>query len=75
MLELIHKIWQRCPDLRLTQLLENTGMTKYYVEDDVLEKALKDTYKDVLKLVSIEKSAKTKKENEKVNDWVRDHIG
>lgn len=47
-LNTIKKIWKQYPDLRLCQLLfniTNDANALYYVEDDVLEKALKDYYK------------------------------
>lgn len=49
-IELIRGIWKTYPDLRLTQLIMNTlNMTKdpYYVEDDILEKKLRE-YQDLL---------------------------
>lgn len=42
---LIRKVWYKTPDLRLTQLIMNAlkmNGDPYYIEDDVLEKALKD---------------------------------
>ena len=42
---LIRKVWYKYPDLRLTQLIMNAlkmANDPYYIEDDVLEKALKD---------------------------------
>lgn len=47
-IELVEKIWIKYPDLRLTQLIMNAlAMNKdpYFVEDDILYKALK-TYKE-----------------------------
>jgi uncharacterized protein YihD (DUF1040 family) len=45
-LEEIKKIWMENPDLRLGQLLLNVcDSYLYYVEDDVLVKALKEVYK------------------------------
>jgi uncharacterized protein YihD (DUF1040 family) len=44
-LGLIRKVWYKSPDLRLTQLIMNAlkiNQDPYYVEDDVLENALKD---------------------------------
>lgn len=49
MLGLIRKVWYDAPDLRLTQLIMNElkmNSDPYYVEDDVLEKALKAYCKD-----------------------------
>lgn len=45
MIGLIRKVWYKSPDLRLTQLIMNAlkiNQDPYYVEDDVLENALKD---------------------------------
>jgi len=42
-LELIKEIWEKCPDLRLTQLIMNAlrlNQDPYYIEDDDLLKAL-----------------------------------
>jgi uncharacterized protein YihD (DUF1040 family) len=47
MIGLIRKVWYKSPDLRLTQLIMNAlkmNEDPYYVEDDVLEKALKNYY-------------------------------
>lgn len=47
-LETIKTIWKQNPDLRLCQLLLNLVVDAnvlYYVEDDMLEKALKEMYK------------------------------
>jgi uncharacterized protein YihD (DUF1040 family) len=44
---LIRKVWYKNPDLRLTQLIMNTlriHNDPYYIEDDALEKALKNYY-------------------------------
>lgn len=44
-LGLIRKVWYKSPDLRLTQLIMNAlkmNQDPYYVEDDLLEQALKD---------------------------------
>lgn len=44
-LGLIRKVWYKSPDLRLTQLIMNAlkmNSDPYYIEDDVLEKALKN---------------------------------
>jgi uncharacterized protein YihD (DUF1040 family) len=43
-LRLIEEIWEDNPDLRLTQLLLNTGELNYYTEDDKLTEALKICY-------------------------------
>lgn len=53
-LELIEKLWLDMPDLRLCQLLSNCFGDKdlYYIEDDVLEKQIKRTYKKELERVS-----------------------
>ncbi len=51
MLELIEEIWNNHPDLRLTQLIMNAlNITRdpYYIEDEHLDKALKD-YKKLMK--------------------------
>ena len=43
-LKLIEKIWNRYPDLRLTQLIMNClkiNYDPYYIEDDILYDALK----------------------------------
>jgi len=48
-LGLIRKVWYDAPDLRLTQLIMNElrmHSDPYYIEDDVLEKALKAYCKD-----------------------------
>ena len=49
-LKLIEKIWEKCPDLRLCQLIKNaiSETDVYYVEDDRLEELLKRVYSDVL---------------------------
>lgn len=47
-LHTIKQAWSKNPDLRLCQLLLNLVVkadTLYYVEDDVLEKAIKEVYK------------------------------
>lgn len=47
-LKLIKKIWKKSPDLRLTQLIMNAlsmNSDPYYIEDDILEKALTEYYK------------------------------
>ena len=45
----IEKVWKKNPDLRLGQLIGNLleGPTLYYIEDDILVKALKHYYKNV----------------------------
>lgn len=45
-LQEISNIWHKYPDLRLGQLIGNVleGVSLYYVEDDGLVNALKDTY-------------------------------
>lgn len=46
---LIKKVWVHYPDLRLTQLIMNVlkvNIDPYYIEDDVLEDALKSFCKD-----------------------------
>ena len=47
-LKLIDKIWHKNPDLRLCQLLGNCfgAQDLYYIEDDLLEKRLKEAYLD-----------------------------
>ena len=45
--KLIKEIWKNNPDLRLTQLIMNAlqmNQDPYYVEDDKLEKKLKEYY-------------------------------
>ena len=49
MLELVRKVWYDAPDLRLTQLIMNElrmNSDPYYVEDQILEDALKAYCKD-----------------------------
>lgn len=49
-LSLIREIWTKAPDLRLTQLIMNAlkaNYDPYYIEDDDLEKALKDYNKQI----------------------------
>ena len=45
-LQQISNIWHKYPDMRLGQLIGNVleGVSLYYVEDDGLVNALKDTY-------------------------------
>lgn len=48
MITMLYRIWSRNPDLRLTQLIVNlVGKPgdPYYVEDDVLEKAMREQIK------------------------------
>ena len=50
MLALIKEIWYKYPDLRLTQLIMNAlkmNQDPYYVEDEKLEKALKEDIKQM----------------------------
>lgn len=50
MLSLIEDIWVKAPDLRLTQLIMNAlgiNHDPYYIEDDDLEKGLKE-YKKIV---------------------------
>ena len=50
MLALIREIWNKYPDLRLTQLIMNAlkmNQDPYYVEDEKLEKALKEDIKQM----------------------------
>lgn len=44
-LDLVREIWCKNPDLRLSQLIINAlgvAFDPYYIEDDILEKALKE---------------------------------
>lgn len=45
-LNTIEKIWEKCPDLRLGQLLTNAVHERiiYFIEDEDLEGALKEYY-------------------------------
>ena len=45
-MELIIKIWEENPNLRLNQLIGNCFEAKdlYYVDDELLEKALREKY-------------------------------
>ena len=45
-MELIIKIWEENPNLRLTQLIGNcfSAGDLYYIDDEMLEKALKEKY-------------------------------
>ena len=50
-LGLVRDIWYRTPDARLTQLIMNAlnmNEDPYYVEDDILERKLKE-YQELLK--------------------------
>ena len=52
-LSLIQEVSSKAPDLRLTQLIMNAlgiSYDPYYIEDDELEKALKE-YNEVIKSV------------------------
>ncbi|MFW9871832.1 MAG: hypothetical protein ACFFG0_01935 [Candidatus Thorarchaeota archaeon] len=56
-LKLIEEIWNKAPDLRLTQLIMNAlavNYDPYFIEDDDLEKALKK-YNDMIKPAGREK--------------------
>jgi len=49
-LQLIREIWNKYPDLRLTQLIMNVlrmNQDPYYIEDDKLHEKLKD-YKKLM---------------------------
>ena len=49
-LHLIKRIWVKCPDLRLCQLIGNctADFDMYYVEDDKLEERLQKIYSKVI---------------------------
>lgn len=50
MLALIRKVWYSNPDLRLTQLIMNAlaiNKDPYYIEDEHLERALKDYLRNI----------------------------
>jgi uncharacterized protein YihD (DUF1040 family) len=47
-LKIVNHIWDKAPDIRLTQLIMNAlemNSDPYYIEDDKLENALKLYYK------------------------------
>lgn len=47
-LTIIEEYWDKHPDMRLTQLIMNVlqmNEDPYYIEDDILEKKLKDMMK------------------------------
>lgn len=49
-LSLIREIWTKAPDLRLTQLIMNSlgiSYDPYFIDDDDLEKALKEYNKKI----------------------------
>ena len=49
-LSLIREVWTKAPDLRLTQLIMNAlkaDYDPYFIEDDDLEKALKEYNKQI----------------------------
>jgi uncharacterized protein YihD (DUF1040 family) len=49
-LDLVREIWCKNPDLRLSQLIMNSlgiNFDPYYIEDDKLEKALKEYKKNI----------------------------
>jgi uncharacterized protein YihD (DUF1040 family) len=49
LLDLIKKLWEKNPDLRLLQMLGNlfnSGFDPYYTEDDILYKKLIQMYGD-----------------------------
>jgi hypothetical protein len=55
-ISLIEEIWNKAPDLRLTQLIMNAlgvNYDPYYIEDDDLEKALNE-YNKMIKVVGRE---------------------
>jgi len=49
-LKIIENIWTSCPELRLTQLIMNCLNINidYYIEDDILEKSLKNYSNNLL---------------------------
>ena len=55
-LQEISNIWHKYPDMRLGQLIGNVleGISLYYVEDDGLVKALKDTYEGATEPVNFD---------------------
>ena len=58
-LQEISNIWHKYPDMRLGQLIGNVleGPALYYVEDDGLIKALKDTYEGATEPVNFDQEA------------------
>jgi hypothetical protein len=55
-ISLIEEIWNKAPDLRLTQLIMNAlgiNYDPYYIEDDDLEKALNE-YNKMIKVTGRE---------------------
>ena len=58
-LQEISTIWHKCPDLRLGQLIGNVleGPNLYYVEDDGLVNALKDTYEGAEEVVNFDRDS------------------
>ncbi len=58
-LQEISNIWHKYPDMRLGQLIGNVleGLNLYYVEDDGLVKALKDTYEGAKEPVKFDEDA------------------
>lgn len=44
MLDYVRQVWEKYPDMRLSQLILNTEAT-YFTEDDELMTKLKDVYK------------------------------
>ena len=63
-------------DLRLLQLLGNCFPPgdNYYVEDEDLEKRLKMYYEGWLRTAQVKKMKKTKRKNEEIENWVKNHI-
>jgi len=45
-LKYVEKIWKKNPDLRLSQLIGNCFLAGdlYYIEDDIMEKKLRQIY-------------------------------
>ena len=58
-LQEISNIWHKYPDMRLGQLIGNVleGVGLYYVEDDGLVNALKDTYEGAKEPVNFDEDA------------------
>jgi hypothetical protein len=49
-LKLVEKIWKKCPDYRLTQLIMNAlamNDDPYHIEDEVLEGKLEELYEKI----------------------------